>query len=89
MASMFPSNADDFIDDTSDHEFLDVPPVRRAAETSRHFSNARSERQPIELRNQMDGCDDYEKKNMEECYEKLVRLRNDVHLPFPSTNLDC
>ena len=80
----FSPDIDDFIDDDfTNHDGFDVPPVRRLAETSRHFSNTLNdpvERLPIELRDLMKGCDDFEKVTTSECFEKLVRIRNDVLL---------
>jgi hypothetical protein len=82
------SNIDDFIDD-SDHEFMDAPPIRQAVETSRHFSNApaaSAPRRPIQLRDEMEDCDEFTKVTTQECFEKLVRLRNDVFPLIISAN---
>ena len=62
------SNADDFVDDISEMERL---PVRRGAETSRHF--------PANTTDQGDEPDDFTRVTTEELYEKLIRKRNDVY----------
>lgn len=62
------ADLDDFIDDMSEFERL---PVKRGTETSRHFSTTTS----IEP---SDEPDEFEKVTMEDCFTKLVRLRNDV-----------
>ena len=73
---------DDFIDDASEFENLEssFPAVRRGAEThSRHFTDPTpAARQPVARVDEMEGCDDFEKATMSECFDKLVRLRNDV-----------
>jgi hypothetical protein len=75
---------DDFIDDGSDFEPLEAsfPPVRRATETSSryftHESTGQELRQPSGAQDEMEGCDEFEKVTTDECFEKLVRLRNDV-----------
>jgi hypothetical protein len=58
------------------------PPVRRGAETSsRHFGHPASNHDMRPLSNlpdEMEGCDEFEKVTTDDCFEKLVRLRNDV-----------
>jgi|SRR5579859_6796801 len=81
--STFQLMIDDFIVDDDDLTIeATVPPVRRAVETtSRHFSTASTSaaaRQPIELRDEMTDCDDFERVTTDECFDKLIRLRNDI-----------
>lgn len=52
--------------------------------TSRYFGDmstvAPETRKPIELKDALEGCDDFEKVTANELFEKLVRTRNDVRL---------
>jgi hypothetical protein len=55
--------------------------VRKGAETtSRHFveAPAAQSRAPYEPLDVMADCDEFERVTTEECYQKLIRLRNDV-----------
>ena len=82
---VFHSRLDDFIDDASEFESLNTvfPSAGNGLEsTSRYFTDAPTDtaqsRKPIELKDALEGCDEFEKVTANECYEKLVRLRNDV-----------
>ena len=74
----------EFIDDDSEFESLEAefPPARRGIETqSRYFSRepkVEEARRPIELTDEMVDCDDFERLTTDECYQRLIRLRNDV-----------
>jgi hypothetical protein len=58
-----------------------MAPVRKGAETtSRHFVDApvTQGRVPYEPPDIMADCDEFERVTTDECYQKLIRLRNDV-----------
>jgi hypothetical protein len=72
------ANSDDFIDDVSEFERL---PGKHGAEKSRHFSTtsaAATRTTTTTAIEENDELDDFEKVTMEDCLNKLIRLRNDV-----------
>jgi hypothetical protein len=52
--------------------------ARRAVEKSHHFSCREQSRVPYVQRDVIEDRDDFERATTEECYQKLIRLRNDV-----------
>jgi hypothetical protein len=76
---------DEFIDDD---EFMEMPAsARHTVETSHHFSRAERSQVPYQQRDTMADCDEFERLATDECYEKLIRLRNDV-VPFSKVLTD-
>jgi len=81
------NSSDDFIDNGSDLENLAVtraPRSRQITEnTSHHFRNTAPVPIPqlfMSQRDDMEGCDDFMRAKADECYQNLIRLRNDVRL---------
>ena len=71
------NEADEFIDDD---QFGDMPAsARHGIEKSRHFFRPDESRGPYVQRDVMEDRDDFERTTTEECYQKLIRLRNDVY----------
>ena len=71
----------EFIDDNSDFENYDPP--HRATETSRHFegtSTAPTHGMPLIPKDDMENCDEFERRTTDELFTDLVWLRNNV--PF-------
>ena len=64
---------DDFIDDDT----FDFPPVRVGVEKSRHFV-ANERREALQPRDMLAGCDEFERKSIDDCFNALKLLRNNV-----------
>jgi hypothetical protein len=75
------ANSDDFIDDVSEFERL---PGKHGAEKSRHFFTTTTAAATTTTIEENDELDNFEKVTMEDCFNKLIRLRNDVFQHYQS-----
>jgi hypothetical protein len=76
----------EFIDDDSDFENY-YPGPQRTAETSRHFETTTETRNPYVPKDDMEGCDEFERSTTDELFTQLVRLRNDVRPGTKNTDI--